>query len=224
MAFTRREFVRGGVAAFTVGFAAPAFLSDLARAQGRVAAQPRGALSERRQRRAQHARSLHRSAVLRPSSDARHPARRTSCRSAPTERRQRPRPESTADRAAERSSTPGAWRSSSAPGIPTRAGRTSRAPTSGPPAIRASPQGTGWLGRYLDTLPSPGRSADGVVHGARDAADAAGADGRRAVDSQRAAAMRSRARTTADRRRVRARAARCASRRTCRSTSRTWRS
>jgi uncharacterized protein (DUF1501 family) len=35
MAITRREFVRGGVAAFTVGFAAPAFLSDLARAQGR---------------------------------------------------------------------------------------------------------------------------------------------------------------------------------------------
>ena len=36
MAISRREFVRGGVAAFTVGFAAPAFLSDLARAQGRV--------------------------------------------------------------------------------------------------------------------------------------------------------------------------------------------
>lgn len=34
MEITRREFVRGGVAAFTVGFAAPAFLSDLARAQG----------------------------------------------------------------------------------------------------------------------------------------------------------------------------------------------
>jgi uncharacterized protein (DUF1501 family) len=31
---TRREFVRGGVAAFTFSFAAPAFLSDLARAQG----------------------------------------------------------------------------------------------------------------------------------------------------------------------------------------------
>jgi len=30
----RREFVRGGVAAFTFSFAAPAFLSDLARAQG----------------------------------------------------------------------------------------------------------------------------------------------------------------------------------------------
>jgi uncharacterized protein (DUF1501 family) len=34
MPITRREFVRGGVAAFTVSFAAPAFLSDLARAQG----------------------------------------------------------------------------------------------------------------------------------------------------------------------------------------------
>ena len=32
---TRREFVRGGVAAFTVSFAAPAFLSDVAKAQGR---------------------------------------------------------------------------------------------------------------------------------------------------------------------------------------------
>jgi len=35
MPITRREFVRGGVTAFTVSFAAPAFLSDLARAQGR---------------------------------------------------------------------------------------------------------------------------------------------------------------------------------------------
>ena len=34
MAITRREFVKNGVAAFTVTFAAPAFLSDLARAQG----------------------------------------------------------------------------------------------------------------------------------------------------------------------------------------------
>ena len=32
--FTRREFIRDGVAAFTVSFAAPAFLSDIARAQG----------------------------------------------------------------------------------------------------------------------------------------------------------------------------------------------
>jgi uncharacterized protein (DUF1501 family) len=34
MEITRRQFVRGGVTAFTVGFAAPRFLSDLARAQG----------------------------------------------------------------------------------------------------------------------------------------------------------------------------------------------
>lgn len=34
MKLTRRQFVRDGVAVFTVGFAAPGFLSDLARAQG----------------------------------------------------------------------------------------------------------------------------------------------------------------------------------------------
>jgi uncharacterized protein (DUF1501 family) len=32
--YTRREFIQGGVSAFTVGFAAPAFLSEAARAQG----------------------------------------------------------------------------------------------------------------------------------------------------------------------------------------------
>ena len=36
MAITRREFVKGGVAAFTFGFAAPAFLSELAAAQGQT--------------------------------------------------------------------------------------------------------------------------------------------------------------------------------------------
>ncbi|MGH9311237.1 MAG: DUF1501 domain-containing protein [Vicinamibacterales bacterium] len=35
MPISRRDFVRGGISAFTVGFAAPAFLADLARAQGR---------------------------------------------------------------------------------------------------------------------------------------------------------------------------------------------
>jgi len=34
MQFTRRDFFKGGIAAFTVSFAAPAFLSDIARAQG----------------------------------------------------------------------------------------------------------------------------------------------------------------------------------------------
>ena len=36
MKVTRREFIRDGVAAFTVSFAAPAFLADIARAQGAV--------------------------------------------------------------------------------------------------------------------------------------------------------------------------------------------
>ena len=35
MKYTRRDFVRGGVAAFTVGFGAPRFLCDVAMAQGR---------------------------------------------------------------------------------------------------------------------------------------------------------------------------------------------
>jgi uncharacterized protein (DUF1501 family) len=34
MSVSRREFIRGGVAAFTVSFAAPSFLADIARAQG----------------------------------------------------------------------------------------------------------------------------------------------------------------------------------------------
>jgi len=34
MEFTRRDFIKGGVAAFTWGFAAPAFVSDIALAQG----------------------------------------------------------------------------------------------------------------------------------------------------------------------------------------------
>src|SRR2546421_5245249 len=34
MDITRRQFVKGGIAAFTMTFAAPEFLSDLARAQG----------------------------------------------------------------------------------------------------------------------------------------------------------------------------------------------
>ena len=34
MNVSRRQFVKGGVAAFTMTFAAPEFLSDLARAQG----------------------------------------------------------------------------------------------------------------------------------------------------------------------------------------------
>ena len=36
MGISRRKFIKGGVAAFTVSFAAPEFLTDIARAQGRL--------------------------------------------------------------------------------------------------------------------------------------------------------------------------------------------
>ena len=70
MKFTRRQFVKGGVSAFTVGFAAPQFLTELAFAQGAPVAQPGGAVSRRRQRRAEHARSVSRRGVLQPPADA----------------------------------------------------------------------------------------------------------------------------------------------------------
>jgi hypothetical protein len=38
MAMTRRDFLRNGVGAFTIGLAAPAFLTELAQAQGAAAA------------------------------------------------------------------------------------------------------------------------------------------------------------------------------------------
>ena len=86
-----------------------------------------------------------------------------------------------------------------------------------------SPQGTGWLGRYLDTLPSPVDPLIGVVHGARDAAHAAGAHGRRAGDPQRARLRVRQPQHAAPTPSSRA-TARRASRRICRSTGRTWRS
>ena len=45
MKFTRRQFVKGGVSAFTVGFAAPQFLTDLALRAGGADAQSRRAVS-----------------------------------------------------------------------------------------------------------------------------------------------------------------------------------
>ena len=175
MPITRREFVRGGVAAFTVGFAAPAFLSDLARAQGAVAAQPRRALSERRQRRAEHGDALHRRAVLRA------PARRSRI------------PAANVLQIGSDSAGNALGLNPRLTGLRTifNAGRLAMIQRTGYPnssrshfqgtdiwstADPASPQGTGWLGRYLDTLPSPVDPLTGWSTVREIAADAAGAD------------------------------------------------
>jgi uncharacterized protein (DUF1501 family) len=153
MPITRREFVRNGVAAFTVSFAAPAFLSDLAIAQG------------------QRRRNLvvlylsggndHLSTLI-PYTDAQYYARRPTLAV----------PASTVLQI-------GSDRGGNAMGLHPRltglrtifnAGRLAIVQRTGYPdssrshfqgtdiwstANPDSPQGPGWLGRYLDTLPSP---------------------------------------------------------------------
>jgi uncharacterized protein (DUF1501 family) len=153
MPITRREFVRGGVTAFTVSFAAPEFLSDLALAQGRSSRNlvvlylsgGNDALS-----------------TLIPYNDAQYRARRPTIAIPASQVLQI-----------------GTDRTGVALGLHPRltglrtiynSGRlafiqrtgyqnSSRSHfegtdiwSSGDPR---SPQGTGWLGRYLDTLPSP---------------------------------------------------------------------
>jgi uncharacterized protein (DUF1501 family) len=153
MPISRREFVRGGVAAFTVSFAAPAFLSELALAQGRsrrnlvvlYLSGGNDALS-----------------TVIPYNDAQYYARRPTIAIPGSQVLQI-----------------GTDRAGNALGLHPRltglrsifnAGRlaiiqrtgyenSSRSHFEGTDiwstADPRSPQGTGWLGRYLDTLPSP---------------------------------------------------------------------
>ena len=65
-----------------------------------------------------------------------------------------------------------------------------------------SPQGTGWLGRYLDTLPSPVDPLTGWSTVRETPRTLLRADGRRAVDPERRRATRSPARTPAPTRRL----------------------
>ena len=69
MSISRRQFIQGGVSAFTFSFAAPAFLNDIARAQGARARNLVVVYSERRQRLAEHGRPLPGSLLLQPASD-----------------------------------------------------------------------------------------------------------------------------------------------------------
>ena len=96
---TRRAFIRDGVAAFTVSFAAPAFLSDIARRAGRAEPKSRRRLPQWRQRCAEHGDSLPGSVLLQPPPDA-----CDSGRPGPADRQRRQRsdarPASTAGRSA----------------------------------------------------------------------------------------------------------------------------
>jgi uncharacterized protein (DUF1501 family) len=153
MPVTRREFVRGGVSAFTLSFAAPAFLSELALAQGRsrrnlvvlYLSGGNDALS-----------------TLIPYNDAQYYARRPSIAIPAGQVLQI-----------------GSDSSGAALGLNPRltglrsifnSGRLAIVQRTGYPdssrshfegtdiwstADPRSPQGTGWLGRYLDTLPGP---------------------------------------------------------------------
>jgi uncharacterized protein (DUF1501 family) len=153
MPITRREFVRDGVAAFTLSFAAPAFISDLARAQGRsrrnlvvlYLSGGNDALS-----------------TVIPYTDAQYYARRPTLAVPAAQVLQI---------GTDREGTPVGLNPRLA-GLKAifDAGRLAIIQRTGYPnssrshfqgtdiwstANPSSPQGTGWLGRYLDTIPAP---------------------------------------------------------------------
>ncbi len=153
MSITRREFVRGGITAFTLSFAAPAFISDLARAQGRsrrnlvvlYLSGGNDALS-----------------TVIPYTDAQYYARRPTLAVPAAQVLQI---------GTDRGGTPVGLNprltglksifDAGRLAIIQRTGyqNSSRSHFQGTDiwstANPSSPQGTGWLGRYLDTLPSP---------------------------------------------------------------------
>ncbi|MGB2712831.1 MAG: DUF1501 domain-containing protein [Vicinamibacterales bacterium] len=153
MPITRREFVKNGVAAFTVGFAAPSFLSDLAVAQG----QTRRNLVVLYLSGGNDALS-----TLIPYRDQQYYARRPS-QAVPAGNVLQIGTDS-AGRALGLHPRLGGLRSifdSGRLAIVQRTGypNSSRSHFQGTDIWStgdpSSPQGTGWLGRYLDTLPSP---------------------------------------------------------------------
>ena len=142
MKVTRRQFVKGGVAAFTVTFAAPELPVAIWRGR-RARASATWSCSI-------WAAATTRSACSIPYNDPFYYSRRPDdCRAgrqrAADRRRsveRRARPASAPHRAAGRSSTRDASRSSSAPATRTRAARISRAPTSGRRRTRRTPPGS----------------------------------------------------------------------------------
>ena len=154
MSVSRRIFIRDGVATVTLGLAAPSFLSAIAHAQGNSEPAPRRRLSGRRQRLTQHADRVSRRGVLQPASvDC------GACGAGAAGGHRRLRDDDGSASAAGRSAEHLQRGASGA-----RAAH--RLPELEPLALRgasdiwgtANPQmstGSGWLGRYLDTLPRP---------------------------------------------------------------------
>jgi uncharacterized protein (DUF1501 family) len=153
MAISRREFVRGGVAAFTVSFAAPAFLSDLARAQGR---------SQRNLVVLYLSGGNDALSTLIPYTDPQYYARRPTL-AVPAGRVLQIGSDSAGNALGLNPRLPGlkSLFDQGRVALVQRTGYTNSSRShfqgtdiwsTGDPG---SPQGTGWLGRYLDTLPSP---------------------------------------------------------------------
>jgi uncharacterized protein (DUF1501 family) len=150
---TRRDFVKNGVAAFTVGFAAPAFLSDLAVAQG----QSRRNLVVLYLSGGNDALSM-----LIPYRDANYYARRPT-QAVPAANVLQIGSDSAGIELGLHPRLTGLRTifNSGRLAIVQRTGypNSSRSHFQGTDiwstADPSSPQGTGWLGRYLDTLPSP---------------------------------------------------------------------
>ena len=153
MAITRREFVKGGVAAFTVGFAAPQFLSELAVAQG----QTRRNLVVLYLSGGNDALS-----TLIPYTDPQYYARRPalaipagSVLQIGTDSAGRPlglNPRLTGLRSIFNAGRLAVIQRTGYPNSSRSHFQGTDIWSTGDPA---SPQGAGWLGRYLDTLPSP---------------------------------------------------------------------
>jgi uncharacterized protein (DUF1501 family) len=153
MSISRRKFVKGGVAAFTVSFAAPAFLTDIARAQGRsrrnlvvlYLSGGNDALS-----------------TLVPYTDPQYYARRPTIAIQPanvlqigTDQSGRPlglNPRLTGFRTM---FNQGRLAVIQRTGYPNSSRSHFEGTDIWSTADPGSPQGTGWLGRYLDQLPTP---------------------------------------------------------------------
>jgi uncharacterized protein (DUF1501 family) len=150
MSISRRTFVKNGVAAFTVGFAVPQFLTDLARAQGSSLRSLIVLEPERRQRRPEHARAVHRSNYYSRRPTLAVPA--GTVLQVGTTRAARSlglHPKLTGLKDIFNS---GRLALIQRVGYENSSRRISTAPTSGQPPIPANGQGSGWLGRYLSTL------------------------------------------------------------------------